>query len=201
VSADASNPATGKSEQCAAFLTDNESRALAWALLWASSRCAQDSELHLESLALELMAAVRSRQQCAVRRDRECILGRPLWLDRAYELLQDGYVQPLSVRELALAVGVHPVHLARAFRKHFRCTPGQLIQLRRLERAADLMLFSESSLTDIALACGFTDQSHMTTSFRHRYGVAPGRFRTTGRKRRHAPDSGVAFLQDGRARE
>jgi len=198
-SADPSDSAMGRAGQWASFLIDNESRALAWALLWASSRCTHDSELHLESLALELMAAAGSRGPSAVPGDRQC--GRPMWLDRAYELLQDEYSQPPSVRELALSAGVHPVHLARAFRKHFRCTPGQLIQLRRLERAANLMLFSESCLTDIALACGFTDQSHMTTSFRQIYGVAPGRFRATGRKRRYAPDSHVAFLQDGRATE
>ena len=192
--------ADGRSRKCAAFLTDRRSRALAWALLWESARRVHDSGLHLESLSLELVDAAQDADRSGPGCAGEGKSGRAQWLDRAYELLQDCHSQDLSVRELALAVGVHPVHFARTFRRHFRCTPGQLVQLRRLEKAADLLLFSAMPLADVAIACGFTDQSHMTSSFRRVYGMTPGKFRKTGRRRPSVSVPHVSFLQDIHAR-
>ena len=185
------------SRPSASFLVDGRCRGLARALLWESTRGHHGSRLHLESLSLELLDAIPKRDRSRVLRSP---VRKPQWLDRAYELLQDSYAQALTVRELAFAVGVHPIHLARTFRSYFRCTPGQLIQLRRLEKTADLLLFSAMPLTDIAITCGFTDQSHMTTSFRRVYGLAPGRFRKVVCRHGPLPESYVSFLQDARAR-
>jgi len=81
---------------------------------------------------------------------------------------------------------VHPVHLAAAFRRHFGCTPGAYLRRARVERAA-AMLKRRLSLAEVALRCGFADQSHMTHAFRRTLGVTPGMLRG---------DSEVASVQD-----
>ena len=161
----------GRPKPSACTLTDRRSRGLTSALLWTLAH-GPECAGHLESLALDLVGGILEDGP------RRPTNGRPLpWLDRVYEHLQDSSPRWLSVQELATDVGVHPVHLARAFRQRFRCTPGQMMQLRRLERAADRVLFSRLPLTEIVATCGFVDQSHMTTAFRHVYGMPPGRFR------------------------
>ena len=174
-----------RSYRPACFLSDRRSRGLAWALLWESVCRRRSSKLHLESLSLELLGTIHEESSSQERRvdERE----RPQWLTRTYELLQDDSSRDFTVKELALAVGVHPVHLARAFRRYFRRTPGQLIQMPRLEQAADLLLFSTWPLTEIAIGCNFTDQSHMTTAFRRLYGLPPGQFRNVGSQYRPFP--------------
>jgi AraC family transcriptional regulator len=156
-----------------AILTDRRSRGLAAALLWTSTHDPH-AMAHLESLALELVGGVVDDR----RRNSPCSASAP-WLDRAFEQVQDGFARPLTVRAVAAAAGVHPVYLARTFRLRFGCTPGQLLQLRRLERAADRLVCSRMPLAEIAHSCGFTDQSHLTTAFRRVYGMPPGRFRSS----------------------
>jgi AraC-like DNA-binding protein len=56
------------------------------------------------------------------------------------------------------------------------------VKLRRIERAKVLMTSTDQQLTDIALICGFADQSHLNRSFRRVLGVSPGRWRRTNVK-------------------
>jgi AraC family transcriptional regulator len=53
------------------------------------------------------------------------------------------------------------------------------VAARRVERAKLMMTSTRERLTDIALACGFSDQSHLTRSFRRVVGMSPGRWRRT----------------------
>lgn len=133
------------------------------------------SPLTTEATCLELMArAARLRDEKAP----------PPWLSIAREMLHDG--QP-SIAGIAHACGVHPVHLARTFRRFFGCSPGAYLRRARVERAAS-MLRGRLSLAEIALRCGFADQSHMTHAFRTEMGVTPGALRA---------DNDVASVQDG----
>ena len=95
----------------------------------------------------------------------------------ARELLDDRCGEAVRVTELARAAGVHPVHLARVFRQHLGCTPGEYLRRRRLERAAVLLRETARPLSDVALHCGFADQSHLAHAFRRHAGVSPGAYR------------------------
>lgn len=98
------------------------------------------------------------------------------WLGEARDLLRTRTPAPLSLGELAAAVGVHPVHLARSFRREFGMTVSQYSRALRLDWAA-AQLAGEAPLARIALEAGFADQSHFTRAFRGYTGMTPGRYR------------------------
>lgn len=101
----------------------------------------------------------------------------PGWLTRAAEALNDlSGEATLEIRQVARIVGVHSVHLARAWRRHFGHGPSEAVRRLRVARAAEL-LGRGAALAEIALAAGFADQSHMTRAFRRDLGVTPAKFR------------------------
>ena len=91
-----------------------------------------------------------------------------------------------SLAELAAGVGVHPVTLARAFRRTFGCTIGEYLRRLRIERAAEQLATGTQPLAEIALAAGFADQSHFSNVFRRRVGMSPSAYRreVAGSRRR-----------------
>ena len=122
----------------------------------------------LESLGLELAAQAQTPKPDGDH--------RPDWLDRAETFVADSFDQPIAVADVARAAGVHPVHLARGYRRWFGATPGARLRTRRLERAADLLMLGRTAIGQIALSAGFCDQSHLNRQFRQAYGVTPGEF-------------------------
>ena len=101
----------------------------------------------------------------------------PPWLLRARDLVHARFRSPLRVADLAREADVHPGHLARAFRQHFRMTLGSYVRTLRLEWVAARLLESERSLASIALAAGFADQSHLTRAFKRYSGLTPQVYR------------------------
>jgi AraC family transcriptional regulator len=101
----------------------------------------------------------------------------PPWFRRVKERLHEGFRDHLRMRDLAHEAGVHPVHLARVFRKLERRTPGEYQQRLQVQAACHLLRDPEWPLAAIAAACGFADQSHFTRIFRRVAGATPARFR------------------------
>ena len=101
----------------------------------------------------------------------------PAWLKKAHELINDCCTESVTIAEIAVAVGVHSIHLARTFRKFFNCSPGEYLRKCRIELATNLLLNSKKTLVDIALITGFTDQSQFTQSFKQSTGMTPAKFR------------------------
>lgn len=130
----------------------------------------ETSPLAIEGLILEILAeASRSYTITPVRKP-------PHWLERAKELIHAEFSRRLSLNEIAESVGVHPVHLARVFRKHYRCTIGEYVRQRRIEFACHQLSESDAPLVEVALAAGFSDQSHFTRTFKHYTGMTPAEF-------------------------
>jgi AraC family transcriptional regulator len=128
------------------------------------------SNLSLEALSLELLGSLDRRAQA---KSAEA----PGWLAAALELLYDRYREDLTIAQIAAGVGVHSVHLARTFRRHLGCTPGEFARFRRLERSLALLLTTRLSLAEVALGSGFADQSHFTRTFARCLGLPPGEYR------------------------
>ncbi|HEV3086349.1 MAG TPA: helix-turn-helix transcriptional regulator [Candidatus Elarobacter sp.] len=99
----------------------------------------------------------------------------PAWLTRV--LCEFRWIDPVPLTEAAELAGMHPAHFARAFRRHVGMTPGRYRRRERIRAASVLLLDSGAALTEIADACGFSDQSHLTNVFRETAGVPPNRYR------------------------
>jgi AraC-like DNA-binding protein/quercetin dioxygenase-like cupin family protein len=127
------------------------------------------TRLALEGLVLEL-TAVRHRQP---RRTAKA----PGWLRSVCERLDECLPEQPSLVEIAAEVGLHPAHVARAFRTHLGQSVGSYTRRRRLEWAAGELIASDTPLRTLALAAGFADQSHFTRAFKCFAGVSPGRYR------------------------
>ncbi|WP_158602061.1 AraC family transcriptional regulator [Pararobbsia silviterrae] len=95
----------------------------------------------------------------------------------------DAYLSDdLSVSALGQECGLSVSQFSRAFRVSMGVTPHQWITQCRVERAKELMMNTSGELADIAIACGFVDQSHLGRQFLAREGVSPGQWRRAFRR-------------------
>ncbi len=100
----------------------------------------------------------------------------PSWLEHARELLHAQLTAPPSLDELAAIVGVHPVHLAQAFRRRWHVTPLGYVRAHRVFRAVERIAHGVP-LGRVAAETGFADQSHMTRAIRRARQASPGALR------------------------
>src|SRR5258708_38725638 len=107
----------------------------------------------------------------------------PRWLRIAREYLEANFLRPLSLAEIAGAAGVHRVHLSREFRRSFSTTVGEHLRRKRIEPACHLVSNTNLALAEIAMTCGFSDQSHFSATFRRQVGLTPARFRQMSQTR------------------
>jgi AraC family transcriptional regulator len=131
------------------------------------------SPLAIEGLVLELLAVVARTQTKS--KDRI----PPRWLLEGREFLRAHFSEYLSLATVSATVGVHEVHFAREFRRHFDCTAGEYVRGLRIEYACGEIMNSHSSLAEIASAAGFSDQSHFSKVFKRITGLTPAQYRTT----------------------
>jgi transcriptional regulator GlxA family with amidase domain len=96
---------------------------------------------------------------------------------RATELLESHLDGNIALRQVAEACELSVSHFAKAFKTSFRRPPYRWLIERRVDRARDLMTRSRLPLTDIAIQCGFADQSALNRSFKRIHGVSPGIWR------------------------
>ncbi len=96
---------------------------------------------------------------------------------RAKEFVDANLDGNISVMLLATACGLSCKHFSRAFRQSTGLAPHQWLLQRRIDKAKQLLRVADVPLTEVALACGFADQSHFTRVFTRWIGVSPGQWR------------------------
>jgi AraC family transcriptional regulator len=105
----------------------------------------------------------------------------PSWLVSAKQIMRDCCTTGITVKAVASRLEVHPVHLARAFRRYFHISPSEYAGKCRISRARELLLSSRMALAEIAIEAGFSDQSHLTNAFRRETAVTPAAYRRLNR--------------------
>jgi AraC-like DNA-binding protein len=98
-------------------------------------------------------------------------------LQRAKDLVDARYREPLDVPVLARAARLSPAHFSREFRRAFGETPHKYLLTRRLERAAALLRNTDRTVADICFAVGLRSVGSFTTSFRRTFGMTPTAYR------------------------
>jgi len=129
------------------------------------------SSIAVEGLVLEILAELARTET----KPRPALV--PNWLKHATDIVESRFLERLSLADIASEVGVHYVHLSRQFHKYNRCTIGDLIRRRRVQHASHLLAHSRTPLAEIALICGFSDQSHLSFLFKRYMGLSPSKFR------------------------
>jgi len=111
--------------------------------------------------------------QCAFRTG-----GLAVWqARRAVAHIEANLGSKLAISEMADLVALSKSHFSRAFKQTLGSCPMAYLAVRRVERAKLMMASTGQRLTDIALACGFADQSHLNRCFHRIVGVSPGLWR------------------------
>lgn len=105
----------------------------------------------------------------------------PAAMRRVLQYVETHLGDSIELAELAGVAGLSLFHFARQFKQSEGMSPHQYLMRKRIERAQELLARTELSVSEIAFAAGFADQSHLTRQFRHLIGMAPGQFRRSAR--------------------
>jgi AraC family transcriptional regulator len=127
------------------------------------------AELTTEALVLEILGRARQRNLPTPQ--------RTPWLLAVRDYLDAHPASAPRPAQLAQLAGVHPVYLARAFRRTFGCSMGQYARRAQLLLALRLLEDETLSLAAVAHQAGFADQSHMTRRLRAHTGATPRTWR------------------------
>ncbi|WP_437807371.1 helix-turn-helix domain-containing protein [Sorangium sp. So ce1078] len=108
----------------------------------------------------------------------------PEKLRRALRFIEEHAHEPLTVADIAARAELSPGHLHHLFRTVLGTTVQARIADLRLARATELLSRTELGIAEIALRCGYADQSCLTRSLRRRHGVTPAAVRRAARSAR-----------------
>lgn len=98
---------------------------------------------------------------------------------RALSYIEANLASKLETRELASAVALSRSHFSRAFKQSLGLSPMEYVGVRRVERAKSMIGSTQERLAEVAIACGFADQAHLSRRFRDLMGMSPGQWRRT----------------------
>jgi len=101
----------------------------------------------------------------------------PVLTQRICEYIESRLDQKIGLEALAAMAGLSTHHFARAFHQSVGMPPHSYLLSRRLDRAEHMLRETQLPLSEIAVATGLSDQSHLARHFRRRTGMSPRRAR------------------------
>jgi AraC family transcriptional regulator len=119
------------------------------------------------------------------RNDTDIFRRRPVLADWQVNLaktyLRSRLSEQVSIADVAGVCGISACYFIKAFTETVGIAPYSWLIVQRVERAC-LLIARDESLAQVALECGFTDQSHFTKAFAKQIGMTPARWRQRGRR-------------------
>jgi AraC family transcriptional regulator len=100
----------------------------------------------------------------------------PTQLKLVMDYINDRLAQELGLEELAAIAQLSAYHFCRSFKRSTGFTPHQYVIRQRVERAKRLLKEGKLGIAGVAVACGFTHQSHLNRHFKRLTGVTPKKF-------------------------
>ncbi|HET7770165.1 MAG TPA: helix-turn-helix transcriptional regulator, partial [Chloroflexota bacterium] len=91
--------------------------------------------------------------------------------------IEESCAEPLTLKQLADLVHLHPAYFATWFRQVTGVTPHEYLARYRVQRARAMLLATDQTLDQIADATGHANRSHLTRAFRRVMGVTPSEVR------------------------
>ncbi|EPK5281643.1 helix-turn-helix domain-containing protein [Pseudomonas aeruginosa] len=157
---------------------------LAMALLPSFANSGERNELFVEQLMLALLTHVQVRFISVGEAQTSTGKGLAPWqLRRAKELIAGHLVDGVSVARLAEECGLSRSYFTKAFKRSTGFSPHEWLMHMRVDRAKEMMLCSDEVLSQISVACGFSDQPHFSRIFLRLTGVSPATWRRVKRQK------------------
>src|ERR1700730_18119814 len=142
----------------------------------------EDNSLLADHIALSLQSHLYQPYSATPASSRRARGGLALWQEsHAKEAMNANLNNEIDIAQLAHECGLSTSRFARAFKESTGCPPHRWLLQRRIERAQDLLLNSDKTLVEIAKACGFSGQNHLTRAFGQTVGTSPGFWRRARR--------------------
>lgn len=152
--------------------------------------------LGVEALAMLLLADAARVKLAAGNGSRV-----PGWLLTARDILHDEWRAGVTVAYVADSVGVHPVHLARTFRRHYGHSLGSYVRKLRLDWAIGKLTHSDQQISSVACEAGFSDQSHFTRECKKHLGYTPSEYRSRLGGGSRVPKAGFSEVEGANVRK
>lgn len=140
---------------------------------------AAEDGLYIDAVA-HMMAAHLARAHSTRSRPVRIQPAKPIsgWkMRRLIDFIEDNLDSDLSLHAMAVEVEMSPLYLARAFKAAVGQSPHQYVLARRIERARELLRNTSMPVVDVAMAVGFSSQSHLSHWFLRQVGVSPAAYR------------------------
>jgi AraC-like DNA-binding protein len=167
-----------------AGIDDPVTRNLLSSLLPATARPNEAPAVFLDHVALALTSHVAYAYGGMKTEERQSRGGlAPSQERRIKELIFASLSEDIPLGRLADECGLSSRHFARSFRVSTGLSPHRWLMKCRAERARELLTDSGLSLIEVALTCGFSDQSHFTRAFAANFGMSPGAWRRKNGRR------------------
>ncbi len=153
------------------------------------------NQLFIDQIGLSLLAHFAQTYGGMRPSDAVSEEGLAPWQERrAKEIMRARFASNLTIADVAAECKLTPSHFARSFRRSTGVAPHEFLSQLRIEEAKRLMLSTKLPLADVALICGFGDQSYFTRVFSRIVGASPGAWR---RARSEGLTSARAWLKPG----
>lgn len=100
----------------------------------------------------------------------------PVWVKHLKELLNDCWNENPTLNDLSQVLQLNPITISKHFPRYFGCTYGEYMRRLKIDRSLMMLHNQHLALTEIALLCGFSDQSHFIRTFKNLTGFLPKKF-------------------------
>ena len=136
-----------------------------WCLTWKKAlRNAQDEVIGLAGISRDLTTTTDAAKDLEE-------------LSQVLTYIREHLDQALTLEDLAQATGLSSFQISQRLKRLFGLTPKQYIMRSRVEKARHLLTTTSNPLSEVALACGFSDQSSFTRQFKSSVGLTPKAYR------------------------
>lgn len=161
-------------------ITDPLLEQLALAIIAALEEGRTEDTLYIDTMA-HMMAVHLTRKHSTRMAAERPVAGDGLTRRRLKRLLsyvEDHLSDDLTLKQMAIETELSPFYLARVFKSEVGKPPHQYVLDRRIARARTLLRDTTLPIAEVALATGFSSQSHLSTWFRRLVGVSPASYRS-----------------------
>jgi AraC family transcriptional regulator len=138
--------------------------------------------LYVDTLA-QMMAVHLARHHSSRSRSGSAAVAKPIAtskMRRLMDFIEENLDRDLSLEAMAVEAEISPLYLPHAFKAAVGQSPHQYVLQRRIQKARSLLTSTDGPIADIALAAGFSSQSHLSNWFRRLVGVSPATYRRQG---------------------